>query len=155
MNLPAEQLTEVDLAKTENIFRLQQEMESLPEQMHIDPPVKHYFAPGVYAREMIIPKGCLIVGKIHKHEHLNIISYGHVSVSTYEGVKSYMGPLTMTSPKGVKRVVYAHEETMWTTIHLTEETDLEKIEQEIIAKSYDDIPELELVKKMKELGEDK
>ena len=45
--------------------------------------VKHYFSPKdekygccTYAREMFIPKGTLIIGKIHRHQHLNIISKG-------------------------------------------------------------------------------
>lgn len=140
------QLSVLDAARTENIFKLQQEMMGFPEEMKVDPPVKHHFAPGVYAREMFIPRGTLIVGKIHKHAHLNIISYGDVCVATLEGVKRYTGHNTMVSPVGVKRVVYANEDTLWTTIHLTEETDLEKIENEIIAKDYDEIEFLEQMK---------
>ena len=47
-----------------------------------------------------------------------------------------MPPLTMVSPAGTKRAVYAKTDVVWTTIHLTNETDLEKIEEETIAKSY-------------------
>jgi hypothetical protein len=32
--------------------------------------------------------------------------------------------------------VYALEDTVWTTIHITEETDLDKIEDYVIAKDY-------------------
>jgi ABC-type hemin transport system ATPase subunit len=31
--------------------------------------LKHHFADGIYAREMHIPKGHVIVGKIHRHEN--------------------------------------------------------------------------------------
>lgn len=101
-------------------------------------PLKHVFAPGAYAREIFIPKGTLIVGKIHKHSHLNMLMKGTVSVLTEEGPKTLEAPLTMVSPAGTKRVVYTHEDTIWVTVHLTNETDLEKIEEEIIAKSYED-----------------
>jgi hypothetical protein len=28
--------------------------------------VRHYFAPGLYAREMTIPKGVTVTGSVHK-----------------------------------------------------------------------------------------
>jgi len=110
---------------------------------------KHYFAPivdefgcGTYAREMTIPKGTVVVGKIHKHAHINIISKGQVSVVTEHGKKYYTAPCTFVSEVGLKRAVYAEEETIWTTIHLTKnlsEDKLDKIEEEVIAESYEDI----------------
>lgn len=118
--------------RADNILRLMVEMMDWPLDAIYEPPLKHYFAPGMYAREMIIPKGCLIVGKVHKHSHLNSITYGDVCVATFEGVERHVGHKTLVSPAGVQRVVYANEETMWTTYHLTNETDIEKIEDEII-----------------------
>lgn len=109
--------------------------ENLPE---IDCPLKHFFAPHAYGREIFIPKDTIIVGKIHKHSHLNMLMKGKVSVLTEEGEKLLEAPLTMVSPAGTKRVVYAHEDTVWVTVHLTDETDLEKIEEEVIAKSYEE-----------------
>lgn len=139
-----------DLPQIQNIMALQEEMMSWPEEMKYIPPVNHHFAPGLYAREMMIPKGTLIVGKIHKHAHLNHISYGKICVSTFEGVVCLEGPLTMVSPVGVKRVVYALEDTLWTTFHVTEETDLEKIEHYVIAKEYSEIESLAEIKEQLE-----
>ncbi len=141
-----------ELVKIENIQALQDEMMSWPEEMKCIPPVKHHFAPGLYAREMFIPAGTLIVGKIHKHAHLNHITYGDICVSTFEGIVRLQGPLTMVSPIGVKRVVYAVTDTLWTTFHVTEETDLEKIEEYVIAEDYSEIASIEdLQKKMEKL----
>ena len=117
-----------------NIFELEQNMSSLPNELQSIPPVSHCFAPGAYARTMLIPAGTLIVGKIHRHEHLNIISYGDVSVATYEGPERLFGFNIFKSAPNVKRAVYANEDTMWTTIHPTNETDLEKIEDDVIIK---------------------
>ena len=45
-------------------------------------PLKHSFAPGVYAREMEIPAGTLLIGKIHKHRHHNFLMKGSIIVLT-------------------------------------------------------------------------
>lgn len=123
----------------DKIRRLEAEMAAMPQ---IDPPLNHYFAPGLYAREILLPKGSLVVGKLHKHAHINTILYGHVTVYTEFGESELKGPLTFTSKVGTKRVVFSHEDTLWTTYHVTEETDLDKIEDFVIAKSYDEIPAL-------------
>ena len=36
-------------------------------------------------------------------------------------------------------MVYVHEDTEWLTVHATRETDLDRIEDELIAKSFDDL----------------
>jgi hypothetical protein len=102
-------------------------------------PLQHVFAPGAYARTMRIPAGTVIVGKIHKHAHLNILSQGTVCVMTEtEGDRQLTGPLTMVSPPGTKRAVYAVTDAVWTTIHLTNSTDLEEIEADVIAPTFED-----------------
>lgn len=103
----------------------------------------HRFTEGLYAREVLVPKGMLLVGKIHKHEHINIISKGDVSVLTEFGSERLAAPVTFISAPWTKRVVYAHEDTVWTVIHRTDETDLEKIEEAVIAKNYDELVKLE------------
>lgn len=117
------------------ICELQKEVAKWPDKLP-DCTLRHHFAPGCYAREMTIPKGILIIGKIHKHSHLNIISKGKVAVMTEFGPMKMEGPCTFVSEIGTKRAVLALEETIWTTIHVTEETDLEKIEEYVIAKDY-------------------
>lgn len=105
--------------------------------------VINHFSNGVYARELHIPKGTVLVGKIHKHENLNIISKGDISVLTEEGVKRVTAPATVVSPPGTKRVGYAHEDTVWTTIHATEETDVDVIEKLMIAETFSDVVTIE------------
>lgn len=122
----------------EQIMRLEAEMRKFEA---VDLPLAHNFAPGTYARTCFLPKGSLIVGKIHKHAHQNIVSQGRVTVVTEFGHMEIQGPFVFTSQPGTKRALYVHEDTYWTTIHLTEETDLSKIEDEIIAKDYDELPQ--------------
>ncbi|MDE2099303.1 MAG: hypothetical protein KGL39_18765 [Patescibacteria group bacterium] len=108
-----------------------------PEPTEDNYPVTHHFAPGSYGREIFIPQGHVVVGKIHKHAHLNVLSQGRVAVLTEQGVEEFQAPRTWVSVPGTKRVVFAHTDVVWTTIHVTPETDLTKIEEHVIAKDYD------------------
>lgn len=114
----------------------------LPE---VNCPLQHSFIDGVYVRTITIPAGTVLVGKIHKHSHANILSQGEVFVMTEGGgLEHLVGPLTMTSPAGCKRAVYAKTDCTWTTIHRTDETDLKKIEDYVIAKTYEDYEQFRL-----------
>lgn len=108
----------------------------------IEAPLTHHFSKGVYARELFIPKGSIIVGKIHKYENLNILSSGELSIISVDGCFRVKAPFTVVSSPGVKRMAYAHEDSIWTTVHGTEETDVDKIEEIFIAKTYEDVPAL-------------
>jgi hypothetical protein len=112
----------------EKIETLEKQMQQFPQA---DCPVKHYFAPGMAAREMTIPAGVLITGAVHRHEHLCTISKGRIIVSTDDGMKELIAPCTLVSKAGAKRVGYAVEETVWTTYHATNETDIDKLIEEI------------------------
>tara|TARA_R110002124_G_C8600740_1_gene484297 strand:+ start:106 stop:561 length:456 start_codon:yes stop_codon:yes gene_type:complete len=83
-----------------------------------DLPIRHSFAPGIYAREMSIPEGTLLIGKIHKHRHHNFLMQGSIIVLTEdEGVKLLQAPLMIVSEPGTQRVGYAVTDTIWTTVH--------------------------------------
>ena len=99
-------------------------------------PLKHSFADGCYVREIFIPKGNLVVGKIHKHSHPNFLMEGEVIVITEEGKKHLKAPCSMISAAGTKRVVYTLENSRWITVHVTDKTDLKEIEQEIIVDNF-------------------
>lgn len=106
----------------------------------------HSFSEGVYVRSVFLKAGDLITGKIHKKEHSNIISSGDVSVLTEWGYERHTvtdRPIIFKSLPWTKRIVYAHADTVWTTIHPTDETDLVKIEAEVIAKSYEELEQIE------------
>jgi hypothetical protein len=134
------------LAERNAIHALQDIMLDVPkeEQIDVEAMTSHHFAPGVYAREYFIPAGSLVIGKIHKTEHFNIICKGKCSVSTEDGPMVLEGPCVTVSRAGVKKAVYAFEDTTWITIHVTEETDPDKIEKEVIAKDYDEIETLRI-----------
>lgn len=124
----------------ENILKVEVAMRKLPNAMLGDCfPLKHSYAEGMYIREISVPKGYLVITKIHKFSHPCFILEGDCSVLSEEGIKRIKAPYYMITPAGTKRVVYVHENTVWVTCHNTKEVDLEKIEEEIIVKSFDDL----------------
>ena len=120
----------------ERILSLQ---DRLLELEQVDCPVKHHFSGDSYAREILLPAGSLVIGKIHRHSHVNVISQGECMVLTEDGVRHLKAPLTFISMPETKRVVYAITDVIWTTVHVTSETDLEKVENYVIAPTYNDL----------------
>jgi hypothetical protein len=105
------------------------------------PPVEletvHHFAPHVYAREIRIPAGVMLTGKIHKTEHLNVVCGDITVFNEIEGTeRRIIGHETFVSKPGTRRAGFAHRPTIWTVIHPTDETDLAKIEDEVIETHY-------------------
>lgn len=112
-------------------------------------PLTHSFSSGIYVREISIPAGMLVVGKIHKHDHPNFLLKGDVVVVTEDGVEELSAPMSMISKAGTKRALYAKTDLTWTTIHLnpTNTENIEELEEEIIAPSYE---EYEAFKKLED-----
>lgn len=99
----------------------------------------HHFAPGVYMRELFIPKGVLLTGKIHKTEHLNILSQGKLSVWTEDGMKTLLASTVLKSLPGAKRVGYAHEDSVWITVHHNpeDEKNVERLEDALVLETFE------------------
>ena len=112
------------------------EIEAMMRQMpQVDMPVKHHFSLGVYGRELFIPAGTLLTGKVHKYQQLNVLCQGGMSVLTEDGVKRVKAAFIVVSPAGTKRIAYAHTDCIWMTVHATDKVNLAEIEQEFIAQS--------------------
>ena len=113
-------------------------------------PLKHHFADGVYAREISIPKGTVIVGKIHKDDHHVFLMKGILDLVTEDGATQVKAPCHFISKAGAKRAAYAVTDVVWVTTHAnnTNTQSLEKLEEEIIAKDYEEFDK-HLVNKFK------
>ncbi len=103
-------------------------------------PLKHTFGDGLYIREITMPKGMVLTSKLHKTTHPYFVIKGDVSVLTDDGVVRIKAPYWGMTKAGTKRILKIHEETIWCTVHATEETDLEIIETEVIAETYEELP---------------
>jgi len=105
--------------------RLQVELGKWPQA---DMPLVHRFTPGLYIREILMPKGALVISRIHKTEHPFTVSQGRVAVWTEEeGVVEIKAPFTGITKPGTRRVLFVFEDCIWTTYHPTELTDPEQI----------------------------
>ena len=93
---------------------------------------KHHFAPGVYAREVLLPAGSVVVGKTHKTKHLNIIASGSCTIHCMGEIFEVTGPYIFTSEIGAKKAVHSHTDVVWINIHLTDKTDVDEIEKDVI-----------------------
>ncbi len=121
---------------TNKILTIEAMIEQTPGHLErTDIPLRNYFSKDVYAREIEVPAGSLLVGEMHRFKNLNILSKGSIAVASIDGVKHLKAPCTWVSEPGAKRIAYFLEDTVWTTIHGTDETNVDKIEEKFIVKS--------------------
>lgn len=120
-----------DMSAREKVNLFEAEMRKQPQ---VEIPTKHHFSFGIYAREIFIPSGVILTGKIHKYPQFNILVKGKMSVLVGDHVQLIEAPFTIVSEAGTKRIAMAHEDCIWITIHGTHETDIDKIENTFIAQ---------------------
>lgn len=135
IELAASALSEPLLPRVE---RLQQTMEHLPQ---VDCPVRHHFAPGIYAREINITAGTVVVGAMHKTQNLIVVSKGRLLVATEEGACEVSAGDTLVCRPGKKNAVLALEDARWTNFHANpdDETDLEVLTQRFTHTTADEL----------------
>lgn len=99
-----------------------------------DCPVAHHFGPGIYVREVTLPKGIIAVGHSQKFEHLNIMLTGKVAMVDGDQVRVLEAPMIFVGQPG-RKVGYVMETCVWQNIYATEETDIDKLEEMFLDKS--------------------
>jgi hypothetical protein len=88
----------------------------------------HMFTPGLYTRQLFMPKGLIVISRIHMFEHPFVISKGDVSVYDGDRIIRVTAPYQGVTKPGTKRILYTHEDTIWTTFHVTDKTSLEEVD---------------------------
>jgi len=113
--------TEVDLlladAVTQNIELLE---ERSLEHEQLEVPAFERVHAGMYTRQITIPKGALITGRVWQDAYVDIMLEGDISVASAQGRKRLTGWNVMEGMAGRKRAGYAHQETHWITVHRTD-----------------------------------
>jgi quercetin dioxygenase-like cupin family protein len=129
MNNIIEQLA-TKIPNKEEIGRLQEEISKMPQAE--DMVTDHFFADGMYSRRVFRKAGTLIVGKVHKKDHFFICTKGEIIAWTEKGMKKLSAGDIIECKSGTKRVTLATMDSVGTTIHRTDKTDLDEIEAELI-----------------------
>lgn len=118
-------------------------IEALKDQLLLDPsaqtdwPAEHTFVDGMYMRTLFIPKGTLLVGKIHRKPCLNIVASGDISILTEHGAKRVRAGFTGASEAGIQKVGFTHADTIFINVFRTQETERERVETDIACESLD------------------
>jgi hypothetical protein len=111
-------------------------------------PLKHSFSEGVYIREMFMPKGGLVIGKLYKISHTWFLLSGELEVATDEGNEYYIGPCYVNAPEGTKRVLHAVSDVIFVNVYPNPENiiDTDKLEEILTCSSYKEYKEYKLLK---------
>lgn len=112
-------------------------------------PLTHTFSDGIYVREMFLPAGSFIIGKIHKFEHTVFLLKGKILVATEEGTVYLTAPCYMQSPAGAKRAGYVLEDVLWVNVHANPSNtqDIKTLEDSYVCSSYSDYEQYKLLNK--------
>ena len=115
----------------ERVMDLQNAMMEMPQAPGMD--TSHFFTGGMYCRRIEIPKGTVVVSKVHKTDHFFIGCVGELEVAG-QGETYIIRPGDIVpSPVGVKRVVLALTDVVVLTVHKTDKTVADgKLEEEMI-----------------------
>lgn len=99
----------------------------------VELPVNHRVVNGIYTREAFAPKETLLTSMKHKTDHQFIISQGSALVFTDGfGWERIDAPFIGDTKAGTRRLMYILEDIVWTSIHATQETDIKKIEMNLV-----------------------
>jgi hypothetical protein len=108
----------------ERVLAIERRIQQAPQ---VDCRVRHYFIPGMYAREITIPAGVVLTGAVHKQQSIVVLSAGRMRLATEDGELEIAAPFTMICNPGAKNLATAIEECVWTNFFATTETDLDKL----------------------------
>jgi hypothetical protein len=118
-----------------------EQMAQLPQ---VECPLVHRFTPGMYSRELTVPKGTMGVTQIHLTEHQFVVSKGRILIwSPGGGVHEITAPHHGITKPGTVRMAVALEDTIWTTFHVTTETDVAELEKQLVLGPVEALKALE------------
>jgi len=134
--------TDLVKAHRAQVLQFQEVVAQMPQETNR--PLDHFFAHRVYVRRLCTPMGTVSIGKIHRFSQVNALLAGKVSIKTPQGVIIRCAPDIWVSPAGTKNVSFFHEDTIWISAHGTDETDMDKLEEEQICSTFDEFDKMEV-----------
>lgn len=112
-----------------DIKELQNVISKMPQ---VEVNTEHIFSDGMYCRKVFRYAGTLIVGKVHKKDHLFICAMGEIIVWSENNKTILKAGDVISSKAGTKRVTYATQDSIGITVHKTDNINLDDIEEELI-----------------------
>jgi hypothetical protein len=107
-------------------------------------PLIHRFTPGMYIREILMPKDTLLTTLMHLTTHPFFVMKGDVSVWYHDvPVQRYQAPYTGITEAGTRRMLFAHEDTIWATCHVTDLTDPDEIVESVTCRDYNPLIDID------------
>jgi hypothetical protein len=97
-------------------------------------PLTHRFEQGLYIREIRIPAGTVLIGRVHRHGHVCQLLEGSLVLTHAEGHREgFNAPSEILTLPGYQMVVYAVTDVFAQTVHPnpTEERDIDKLDADI------------------------
>ena len=112
-------------------------------------PLKHTFAEGIYVREMFIQEGGLVIGRVHKNDHVWFLLSGELAIATDNGVEYYSGPCYVKASAGTKRVLNAITDSIFVNVFPNPNniTDIEELENNVSCIYYSNYEKYKLLNK--------
>ena len=114
------------------------------EYPQVEIPTNHSYAGGIYEREIFVPAGALITGKIHLHEHLAKLVSGTMSILSDSIAGTWTGPVTFCCRPGEKRLGFARTDCVFSTYHTVVQSTPEEMEQALVVSSLDEYKQAQL-----------
>jgi quercetin dioxygenase-like cupin family protein len=108
--------------------------DQLQGQIQCDLGIVHHFSDGLYAKQMMIPKGFLAGMHAHTYGHLSILAKGKVIVRTDFEEKEYSAPACIEIKSSILHTIEALEDCHWFCIHATDETEVSKVDEVLIQR---------------------
>lgn len=106
-------------------------------------PLHHEIRNGVYVRTIFMPKGHLVIGKIHRYENVTIIKKGGAFVvsENHPKVQVFAAGDQIVIPPMNANVLITFDDTEWTTIHPLSENfeTVEQIEEHLIIPTHEQL----------------
>lgn len=97
---------------------MEAELFKLPQIKESDYSLKEYYSAGMYCREITIPEGALITGRIYKFDHLEVMISGDITIYSADGnVNHYSGHNIIEAKAGKRQAGLAHSDTIWMTVN--------------------------------------
>ena len=124
------------IAKDSGVLALQ---EKLLQEEQVEIPTLEFLTNGLYTREIIIPKGTALVSRVWRDPYVDIMISGDISVVTPDGLQRYKGYNLFVGTPGRKRAGYAHEDTLWVSVHRADAQRHEGLLELLSVANVDDL----------------